>query len=237
MVSEIGREKLCYPEISHSSSLLAEEALLRHPRLLIVGLFLLLAVPGLATRAASLAELAARNDIAAIARLGPAALPELARLYQAGSDEQKIRIAGIFNSLGQSSRAAELALLADAHTPNVELRVAVQYALGRVSDDPAVVDTLLAILRNDANPIFRDHAGCALANDQVHLTERKRLRLYEGLIGTLSHPKRRVQNTAIAALEVLTGQTKGFRALDPPEVKQRSIEEWKRWLAQYRESL
>jgi hypothetical protein len=174
---------------------------MRSRRLLVAGLFLLLALPGLAARGATLAELAARNDIAAIARLGPAALPELARLYQAGSDEQKIRIAGIFNSLGQSSRAAELALLADAHTPNVELRVAVQYALGRVSDDPQVVDTLLAILRNDANPIFRDHAGCALANDQVHLTERKRLRLYEGLIGTLSHPKRRVQNTAIAALE------------------------------------
>ena len=44
-----------------------------------------------------------------------------------------------------------------------------QWALGRVSDDPAVVDVLLENMRNDPNPLFRDKAACALAYDQIHL--------------------------------------------------------------------
>lgn len=183
---------------------------------------------------APIADLVARNDIPALDALGPAALPELVRLYQTGNEDRKIRVAGILSALGRPSREAEQALMRDIQTGNVELRIAVQYALGRVSDDPEVVETLLRILRTDPSPIFRDKAACALAYDQIHLSEPRRLRLYEGLIDALSDPKRHVQSIAIQALVVLTGQDKGFRVLDPPETKQKCVEVWKRWLAEYR---
>ena len=44
-----------------------------------------------------------------------------------------------------------------------------QWALGRVSDDPDVVDVLLENMQNDPCPLFRDKAACALAYDQIHL--------------------------------------------------------------------
>jgi HEAT repeat protein len=199
-------------------------------------LVLLLATPGL-LGAASIPDLVARNDVQGLAAMGPSALPELVRLYQSGDEERKIRVAGILNSLGLLSRDAEQALLRDVHTQNVELRVAVQYALGRVSDDPQVVDTLLEIMRNDRSPIFRDKAACALSYDQTHLTAPQRLRLYEGLIDSLSNPKRQVQLIAVTALQILTGQDKGFRISDPPATKQKSVEAWRRWLAEYRANL
>jgi HEAT repeat protein len=212
----------------------------RRRQLLLLGLVLLLVAPGLLRAAGSrpsIADLVARNDLKTLEALGPAALPELIRLYKAGGEEQKIRVAGILNSLGMLSREAEQALLQDVHTQNVELRVAVQYALGRISDDPQVVDTLLAIMRNDRSPIFRDKAACALSYDQTHLTARQRLRLYEGLIDALGDPKRQVQLIAVTALQILTGQDKGFRISDPPETKQKSMEAWRRWLAEYRANL
>ena len=209
-------------------------------RLRILGLALLLAVPDRSRAAGpgpSIADLVARDDEKAIAALGPAALPELARLYAAAPDEQKISIAHVFYQLGRRSPEAEQALLRDVHTQNRDLRLSVQYALGRVSDDPQVVDTLLAIMRNDGSPVFRDKAACALAYDQIHLTEAQKVRLYEGLIGALEDPKPQVQVIAIQALTILTGQDKGFRRGDPPDKKRHSIEAWKRWLADYRSNL
>jgi len=210
----------------------------RRRRLRILGWILLLAVPDLARAAgASVADLVARDDQKALLALGPAALPELVRLYSSGTEEQKIHIANVFYQLGRRSPEAEQALLRDAHSANPDLRIAVQYALGRVSDDPKVVDTLLAIMRNDGSPVFRDKAACALAYDQIHLTEAQKVRLYEGLIGALEDPKPQVQVIAIQALTILTGQAKGFRRSDPPDKKRQSIEAWKRWLADYRSNL
>lgn len=213
---------------------------MRRRRLRILGLLLLLAVPD-RTQAAgprpSVADLVARGDEQALVALGPAALPELVRLYAAGTDEQKIHIANVFYQLGRRSPEAEQALLRDVRTQNRDLRAAVQYALGRVSDDPQVVDTLLAIMRNDGSPFFRDKAACALAYDQIHLSEAQKVRLYEGLIGALEDPKPQVQVIAIQALTILTGQDKGFRRSDPPDKKRQSIEAWKRWLTDYRSNL
>ena len=213
---------------------------MRRRRLRILGWILLLGGPDLARAAGahpSVADLVARDDQKALVALGPAALPELARLYSLGTDEQKVRIAGVFYQLGRRSPEAEQALLRDAHAANPDLRIAVQYALGRVSDDPKVVDTLLEIMRNDGSPVFRDKAACALAYDQIHLTEAQKVRLYEGLIGALEDPKPQVQVIAIQALTILTGQDKGFRRSDPPDKRQKSIEAWKRWLADYRANL
>jgi HEAT repeat protein len=212
----------------------------RRRRLRILGLALLLAVPGLARAAGprpSVADLVKQNDQKALAALGPAALPELVRLYSSGGDDQKIRIANLLYRLGRRSPEAEEALLRDVHSPNPDLRIAVQYALGRVSDDPKVIDTLLEIMRHDGNPVFRDKAACALSYDQIHLTEVQKVRVYEGLIGALADPKPQVQVIAIQALTILTGQDKGFRRNDPPDKKQQSIEAWKRWLAEYRSNL
>ena len=213
---------------------------MKRRRLLIVSLVLLLGVRGLARAAGprpSVADLVARNDQKGLVALGPAALPELVRLYSSGTDDQKALIAGVFYQLGRRSPEAEQALLRDAHSSNPGLRVAVQYALGRVSDDPRVVDTLLDIMRHDGSPVFRDKAACALSYDQIHLTEAQKVRLYEGLIGALEDPKPQVQVIAIQALTILTGQDKGFRRNDPPEKKRQSIEAWRRWLAEYRANL
>lgn len=211
---------------------------MKRGRLRILGLILLLAVPDRARAAGpSVADLVARGDAQALVALGPAALPELVRLYSTGTDEQKINIANAFYRLGKRSPEAEQALLRDVHTQNRDLRASVQYALGRVSDDPKVVDTLLEIMRNDGSPFFRDKAACALAYDQIHLTETQKVRLYAGLIGALEDPKPQVQVIAIQALTILTGQDKGFRRSDPPDKRQKSIEAWKRWLAEYRSNL
>jgi hypothetical protein len=56
-------------------------------------------------------------------------------------------------------------------------------ALGRVSDDPALIDVLLENIRNAPVPLFRDRAACALAYHQVRLAPAQKLRLFEGLIG------------------------------------------------------
>ena len=213
---------------------------MRRRRLRIFHLILLLGISDLARAAGprpSVADLVARNDEQGLVALGPAALPELVRLYSSGTAEQKVHIANVFYQLGRRSPEAEQALLRDAHSPNPDLRIAVQYALGRISDDPKVVDTLLEIMRHDGSPVFRDKAACALAYDQIHLTEIQKVRLYEGLIGALEDSKPQVQVIAIQALTILTGQDKGFRRGDPPEKKRQSIEAWRRWLAEYRANL
>jgi hypothetical protein len=206
------------------------------------GLLLLLAlVVGSAAVAADLAQrtahLVEQNDVAGLRTLGPAVMPELARLYEKGDERRRIAVAGIFYQMGMRSKEAERALLRDAHTANPDLRVAVQYALGRVSNDPRVVDTLLDIMRNDGDAHFRDKAACALAYDQAYLTEEQKLHLYERLVDALSDPEIQIQSIANQALKVLTGQKKGFNHLAPPEQKQKSIEAWKRWLAEYRANL
>lgn len=190
--------------------------------------------PTLSQRVAQLVD---GNDVEAFRQIGPQAIPAMIWLYDLGDDARRIRIANLLYKLEWKSPEAERTLMVDIRTANVDLRLAVQYALGKVSDDPQVVETLLDILRNDRDPLFRDKAACALAYDQVHLTEAQRTRVYEGLIQALSSPEPHVQAVSIQALSILTGQTKGFHPLYPDDRKQRSIAMWEKWLADHKASL
>ena len=107
----------------------------------------------------------------------------------------------------------------------------------RVSDDPKVVQTLLSNLRSDPNRLFRDKAACALAYDQIHLDPAEKVALFAGLIAALDDPKPDVRRIALQALEIHTGQTKGFRVNGPLEGLRQSIAAWREWLAEYRENL
>jgi HEAT repeat protein len=205
-------------------------------------LLVALLVIGVPARAASVD--AARLRAAAIAGdwkqiqpMGPAALPELARLYEASAEKDRATIAYVFYSLGWKSPEAKRVLMADVHTQDRTLRLQVQWALGRVSDDADVVDVLLQNMQNDPQPLFRDKAACALAYDQIHLAPAQKLRLFEGLVHALDDDKPQVRQIALQALQILTGQTKGFQPMADPESRRRAVEKWKRWLAEYRANL
>jgi hypothetical protein len=183
---------------------------------------------------ATIRALALQRNIAALKGMGTGILPVLVRMYRVADEAGKANIAETLYQLGWKSAEAKQALMADVHTPNQELRLQVQWALGRVSADVDVVDVLLDNMRNDANPLFRDKAACALAYDQIHLTEKQKVRLYEGLINALSDPKIDVRTIAALALNIQTGQTKGFDANAAPAQREGAIREWKKWLDEYR---
>ena len=174
----------------------------------------------------------------ALKEMGPAVLPVLVGLYEQSSDEdQRGNVATMFYQLGWKSAEAKRVLMKDVHTQNQLLRLRVQYALGRVSNDSDVVDVLLANMQNDPNPLFRDKAACALTYDQIHLTEQQKVRLYEGLIRALKDPKLQVRQIALLALKIRTGQTKGFPAKGPEPAQAASIREWEKWLQEYKSNL
>jgi hypothetical protein len=183
---------------------------------------------------ATVARLVQEENVASLKALGAPALPALAALYAQGDEAQRIRLATMYQQLGLESAAAETALLQDAGTQNVELRLAVQSALGRVSGSSDVVDTLLDILRNDPNPLFRDRAASALAYDQIHLDTAGKDRLYAGLIDALADDDAQVRAVTIQALSILTRETKGYDAMLSEERRERSIELWRKWLAGHR---
>lgn len=172
---------------------------------------------------------------AALSSQGSGVVDDLVRLYQASSDpERKARIATGFYYLGQKSEKARVALLADAHTPHENLRLQVQWALGRVSNDDVVVDTLLDTLRRDPNPLFREKAGCGLAYDQIHLTEGQKVALYGRLIELLDDPSPETRSLAIRILEAHTGQRRGYHPALPEEKRHERTERWRLWLEEYR---
>ena len=175
--------------------------------------------------------------IAQLKAMGPDILPHLAHIYSKSSEDERATIAWIFYSLGMKSPEARKALLQDIHTQNQKLRLQVQWALGRVSDDTQVVDILASIMRDDPNALFRDKAACALAYDQIHLTEKQKVQLYGKLIDALNDPKLQVRQIAITALNIHTGQTKGFNPNGAETDRDRAIAVWKRWLAEYEKNL
>jgi HEAT repeat protein len=192
------------------------------------------AAPTTPPSAAKVQALVAKRDVASIKAMGPEVLPVLVQLYAASNESIRTNIAETLWALGWKSPEAKQALMRDIHTNNSNLRLQVQWALGRVSGDMDVVEVLLDNMMNDANPLFRDKAACALAYDQVHLTEKQKVRLYEGLIGALSDTKTDVRTIAALALSIQTGQTKGFNANAAPAQRETAIREWKKWLAEYR---
>jgi HEAT repeat protein len=180
---------------------------------------------------------AVAGDWKQIQSMGTGALPALARLYEASSEKDRATIAYVFYSLGWKSPEAKRVLMADVHTQDRTLRLQVQWALGRVSDDADVVDVLLQNMQDDPQPLFRDKAACALAYDQIHLGPAQKARLFEGLVRALDDDKPQVRQIALQALQILTGQTKGFQPLADPEARRRAVEDWKRWLVEYRANL
>jgi hypothetical protein len=186
---------------------------------------------------ARLREAARAGDWRAVQAMGPVVLPELARLYPDLPSDERARVAEIFYNLGWKSEDAKRALMGDVHTDDATLRLQVQWALGRVSDDPAVVEVLLDNMRNDPVPLFRDKAACALAYDQVHLAPAQKLRLFEGLIGALDDPKLQVRQVAIQALSILTHQTKGYSPGGDASSRRAAVAAWRRWLVAYRANL
>jgi HEAT repeat protein len=188
-------------------------------------------------QASKVQGLVSRADVAGLRALGPDVLPVLAKLYEAGDENQRASIAQYFYQLGWTSPEAKRALMKDVHTQNQNLRLQVQWALGRVSGDLDVVEVLLNNMKADLNPLFRDKAACALANDQIHLTERQKARLFQGLIEALGDPKPDVRRIALQALSIQTGQTKGFNPNGSPSERQAQMLVWKKWLEEYQSNL
>lgn len=185
-----------------------------------------------------LRALALAGDTEALRPEGEALLPRLARLYEStAAPRERAQIARVFYQLGWTSPEAKRVLMADVRTPDPELRLEVQWALGRVSADADVVDVLLYNMRHDASPLFRDKAACALAYDQIHLAPEQKVRLLDGLIGALDDPTPQVRQISLQALQILTGQTKGYQPQSSRERRLAAIEEWQRWLAEYRSQL
>jgi hypothetical protein len=186
---------------------------------------------------ARLEELVAKHDGASIKKMGRPVLPELVRKYESSDEDGREKIAAIFYQLRWRSPEAKRVLMKDIHTRHRALRLNVQYALGSVSDDLDVVDALVDNMEHDDNPLFRDKAACALAYDQIHLTPGQKAHLYERLIEALDSAVLQVRQIALQALQIHTGQTKGFRPNAPEEQRRAPIEAWKRWLAEYRSGL
>ncbi|HSG31562.1 MAG TPA: hypothetical protein VLB82_08465 [Thermodesulfobacteriota bacterium] len=176
-------------------------------------------------------------NVSALKSLGPGVMPILSNLYIVSDSKQKRVIANIFYQLGFLSGNAKSVLMQDVRTNDKQLRVAVQYALGRVSSDEDVVDALLYNMHNDSNAHFRDKAACALAYDQIHLTENEKVDLYEGLIKGLSSPNRQIRSIAIKALKIHTGQTKGFLVNGTASNQSESLRKWHAWLEEYKSNL
>ena len=183
--------------------------------------------------------LAAKNiDTQAVRKLGESVMPQLVDHYLQTDDlVARAKIARLFYELGWKSEAAKDAMLQDAHTQDRDLRLQVQWALGRVSSDERIVDVLLQTMQSDDNILFRDKAACALAYDQIYLTPQQRYKLLEGLVRALGDPKTDVRSIATLALRIQTGQTKGFNATAPESVRQAKIQEWQVWLAEYKSQL
>jgi HEAT repeat protein len=204
-----------------------------------------LLIPTLATVAveaqdADLAELVDARDAAGLRARGPQVMDELAALYKQRRDpEDRQRVAWAFYQLGLKSPAAVEALLPDVEDDGVPegLRISAQYALGRVGDDPLVVRTLLENMRRGGSRRLRDKAACALAYDQIHLSETQKVELFSGLVASLDDEKGDVRWIAIKALKIHTGQTKGYLPNAPREERLAAMETWQKWLREYSEQL
>ena len=181
-----------------------------------------------------LPALARAGDWRRIQAMGPGVMPELSRLYSSSSEADRTTIASVFYALGWRSAEAKRALMADAHTKNRALRLQVQWALGRVSADPDVVDVLLDNMQNDLEPLFRDKAACALANDQIHLSPAQKVRLFEGLIGALDDPKPQVRQIASSPCRSSPARRRASTPAAAVGTQQAAIDAWQAWLAEYK---
>jgi len=178
------------------------------------------------------------EDYQFLKNAGPEAADMLGHLYRKETNlDKKVKIAHTLNRIGIKSEIAREALQEDLQTKDQMLRIAVQYAIGKISSDDVVVQELLKNMRSDPNPYFRDKAACALTNDQPHLTEKQKVVLYKELIESLSDPKDDVRKIAALSLQMQTGQTKGYGFNRPLPMRKLSIYRWKQWIAEYEKEI
>ncbi len=187
------------------------------------------------TTAQNLDALITSRDVEGLRERGPAVMSELASVYADTHDlDRRADIAGLFYALGWISPEAERVLFEDVHTDHRDLRINAQYALGRVSNDDRVVDVLFENMRSDHRWLFRDKAACSLAYDQIHLSDRQKVRLYLRLIDALGDPDAGTRALAIQVLVVQTGQDKGYDPNASVAARQVATQRWWQWLAEYR---
>ncbi len=170
--------------------------------------------------------------------MGPKVLPYLVITYKNAIDNlTKAKVAWVFYQLSWRSEEAKAIMLEDIHISDRVLRLQVQWALGRVSDDYVIVQSLVDNMRNDPNPLFRDKAACALASDQIFQAPRQRYLMLKEIIDALEDDNEQVRKIANKALEVNTGQNKGYQYNADLGQRQRAIERWIVWLEEFHENL
>ena len=82
---------------------------------------------------AKVQTLVSQRNVAGLKAIGTSVLPVLVQMYRVSDDDRKTDIAETLYQLGWKSPEAKQVLMADVHTPNQNLRLQVQWALGRVS--------------------------------------------------------------------------------------------------------
>lgn len=186
---------------------------------------------------AAVREAALQGNLEILRARGPAVLPQLVSLYRESGPHERAALARAFYGLGWKSEEAKQVLLADLATQDVELRLQAQWALGRVSADPEVVDRLFANMEKDPNLLFRDKSACALANDQIHLDPQARLAMMRRVVERLESSDPETRSLAVRILQVWTGQAKGFLPGAPPEHRAAAVARWRAWLVEYERSM
>lgn len=169
--------------------------------------------------------------------MGPAIMPELVTLYKKGDSMRRATIAWVWYQLEWKSPAARKVMLADMNTTHKDLRLQIQWALGRVSDDTEVVQVLLDKMMNDPNALFRDKAACALASDQIHLNDHQRVEILDGLITGMESNNSQIRDISIKAMKIQTGQTKQFSPNASADQRAQKIRNWRQWLDEYKSNL
>ncbi len=169
--------------------------------------------------------------------MGPGIMPDLVTLYKQGDSMRRATIAWVWYQLKWKSAAAREVMLGDIDATHKDLRLQVQWALGRVSDDTEVVQVLLDKMMNDPNPLFRDKAACALASDQIHLNDHQRVKILDGLITGMESNNPQVRDISIKAMKIQTGQTKQYSPTAPAEQRAQKIHNWRQWLDEYKSNL
>jgi hypothetical protein len=169
--------------------------------------------------------------------MGPDIMPDLVTLYKRGDTMRRATIAWVWYQLEWKSPEAREVMLTDINTTHQDLRLQVQWALGRVSDDTEIVQILLDKMMNDSNPLFRDKAACALASDQIHLSDHQRVEILNGLIKGMESDNAQVRDISIKAMKIQTGQTKQFNPNAPATQRAQKIIIWRQWLDEYKSNL
>lgn len=186
---------------------------------------------------AAVRDAALQGNLEILRARGPAVLPHLVSLYRESGPHERAAVARAFYGLGWKSEEAKQVLLADLATQDVELRLQAQWALGRVSADPEVVDRLFANMERDPNLLFRDKSACALANDQIHLDPQARLAMMRRVVERLESSDPETRSLAVRILQAWTGQAKGFLPGAPPEHRAAAVARWRAWLVEYERSM